>query len=135
MVQVSNAQIAPGVVTTSKIATGAVTSGDIADGAITSTKPAESFMKRITLLDNPAGNALGWTHDNVDTSFTISEPARSSDNSVFIDIVADGGGGEFYECDVMHLSAAKTSTVTCISPVDGGSKLHYVVENLPPHVP
>jgi hypothetical protein len=45
MVQVDNAQIAPGAVTTTKIATGAVTSGDIADGAITSTKPAESFMK------------------------------------------------------------------------------------------
>ena len=41
MVQVGNAQIAPGAVTTSQIATGAVTSGDIADSAITSTKPAE----------------------------------------------------------------------------------------------
>jgi hypothetical protein len=34
MVQVGNAQIAPGAVTTTKIASGAVTTGDIADGAI-----------------------------------------------------------------------------------------------------
>jgi hypothetical protein len=40
MVQVGNAQIAPGAVTTTKIATGAVTTGDIADGAITGSKMA-----------------------------------------------------------------------------------------------
>jgi hypothetical protein len=34
MVQVGNAQIAPGAVTTTNIATGAVTTGDIADGAL-----------------------------------------------------------------------------------------------------
>jgi hypothetical protein len=35
----------------------------IADNSITSTKPAESFMKRVTLIDNAAGNALGWNPD------------------------------------------------------------------------
>jgi hypothetical protein len=61
MVQVGNAQIALGAVTTTKIATGAVTTGDIADGtvttpkiadnSITSTKHAESFMKEGMLGD------------------------------------------------------------------------------------
>jgi hypothetical protein len=52
-------------------------SADIADGAITSTKPAESFMKKVTLLDNPAGNAKGWDPNGVTIHFFISEPAVS----------------------------------------------------------
>ena len=96
---------------------------------------AESFMKRVTLLDNPAGNALGWNPDNVDQQFTISEPAISSTDSAFISIEVDGAG-EFYDCDVLthSLVTPKTFLVGCMNPVDGGSKLHYVVENLPPHV-
>jgi hypothetical protein len=35
----------------------------IADNSITSTKPAESFMKRVILIDNAADNALGWNPD------------------------------------------------------------------------
>jgi hypothetical protein len=39
----------------------------IADNSITLLKPNECFMKRVTLLDNTPGNALGWTLDGVDT--------------------------------------------------------------------
>src|ERR687891_2841872 len=41
----------------------------IADNSITSTKPAESFMKVVTVLDNAAGNARGWNPDGVETDF------------------------------------------------------------------
>ena len=107
-------KIAPGAVTTSKIATGAVTSGDIADSAITSTKPAESSMKRVTLLYNPAGNALGWDPDNVDASFIISEPAISSDNSASISIEVRDQGRAHSNCDVVdHTATTKTFSIEC----------------------
>jgi hypothetical protein len=56
------------------IANIAVTTPKISDGAITSTKPAESFMKDVSVFDNPAGNAIGWDPDGIETSFEISEP-------------------------------------------------------------
>jgi hypothetical protein len=97
---------------------------------------AQSFMKRVTLLDNPAGNALGWDPDNVDQSFTISEPAISSDNSAFISIEVRDQPGAHSSCDVVdHSATTKTFSIECEQPVDGGIQLHYVVENLPPHVP
>jgi hypothetical protein len=51
MVQVGNAQIAPGAVTTTKIATGGVTSGDIADGAITTPKIADGAVTTPKIAD------------------------------------------------------------------------------------
>jgi len=36
-----------------------VTTDKFADNSITSSKPAESYEKRVTLLDNADGNALG----------------------------------------------------------------------------
>ncbi|MGC1134216.1 MAG: hypothetical protein WA941_15425 [Nitrososphaeraceae archaeon] len=68
-------------VTTPKLADGAVTTEKIADNSITSTKPSDSFMKRVTLLDNAAGNALGWNPDGGTQVFEISEPNADVDTS------------------------------------------------------
>ncbi|MGI0045376.1 MAG: hypothetical protein ACRD47_16870, partial [Nitrososphaeraceae archaeon] len=51
---------------------------DIADNSITSTKPAGSFMKRVTVLDTTGGHAVGWNPDGLTTQFTINEPAIAS---------------------------------------------------------
>jgi hypothetical protein len=78
----------------------------IANGAITSTKPAESFMKRVTLLDNEADNALGWNHDGVHAEFTIFEPTIFSDiNTAFVSIFVTPFGAE-YECFVDDITAS-----------------------------
>jgi hypothetical protein len=113
----------------------------IADGAITSTKPAESLMKRVTLIDDPAGHALGWDPGfgpEPPNMFTISEPAISSDidNSFLIVEARDPDPGEFDNVclvrDRDHL--AKEFTIICNVAPDDGSELHYVVGNLPEHV-
>lgn len=48
-----------------------IVSADIADGAITWTKPVESFMRRVTVVDNAAGNAVGWNPDGLQQLFDI----------------------------------------------------------------
>lgn len=46
----------------------------IADNSITSTKPAESFVKIVEVNDTPAGHAVGWDPNGVDTFFIITDP-------------------------------------------------------------
>jgi hypothetical protein len=111
-----------------------VGSSDLADGSVTSTKPAESFMKKVVVFDDMAGNLVGWDPDNTDQTFTISEPAISSDTGAHISIeVVDALQSN--DCEVtFHSATSKTFDIICGQPVDGGSQLHYVVENLPAHV-
>ncbi|MGH9911330.1 MAG: hypothetical protein ACRD4J_04515 [Nitrososphaeraceae archaeon] len=128
MVQVGNAQIAPGAVTTTKIATGAVTSGDIADGAITSTKPAESFMKKVILEDNTAGQARGWNPPEF--VFFISEPLVSLNESfINVEVIPFTGA----PCFLGDHGTDQFLVVCDLAPAEG-SKLHYVVGNLPADV-
>jgi hypothetical protein len=115
--------------------------GQIADGAITSSKPAESFMKRVTLTDTPAGNAQGWNPNGASRIFEISEPAISSDidNSFFTVEVLDQEPAFLVPslCDVIeHNAEDKEFFILCsmeeAAPQEG-SELHYVVGNLPQH--
>jgi hypothetical protein len=115
-----------------------IDTNDIADNAITSTKPNEGFMKRVTLLDNAAGNAKGWNPDNSAEVFTIEEPQVSTENSPFfiIEVKAPGNRG----CAVMDHDSSPPSfppsrfTIHCFGAPEEGSELHYVVGNLPPNV-
>jgi hypothetical protein len=121
---------------TDGIANGAVTSQKIADGEITSTKPAESFMKRVILIDNAAGNARGWDPDGVDTSFTISEPAITCFNfsvaCTFPSIFVFSLGNINHFCDVVGIAFdTKTFSIGCSSAPADNDELHYAVENLP----
>ena len=65
IVQVGNAQIAPGAVTTTKIATGAVTTGDITDGAVITSKIAfgavrPQVIERVgSVVSVPSGERVG----------------------------------------------------------------------------
>jgi hypothetical protein len=121
MVQVGNAQIAPGAVTTTKIATGAVSSTDV----------AESFMKRVTVRDTPNGHTVGWNPDGATITFIISEPLVEDFDSVFFIIEVESSANHF--CDVTsHIS--NTFTIDCSSPPANADILNYVVGNLPPHV-
>jgi hypothetical protein len=112
---------------------------DIADSSITSSKPNEGFMKRVTLQDNAAGNALGWNPNGVSTLFTISESAIVMHDEVFFIIEVREGPVVFShpDCGVAtHSAEEETFTVACAaSAPSDGSELHYVVGNLPPHVP
>jgi hypothetical protein len=134
---VTTGKIGNGEITTPKIEDNAVTSPKIADGSVTSTKPAESFTKRVTLLDNAAGNAKGWNPDNFDKVFTIEEPQVSTENSAFFIIEVQALGNRL--CAVIdHLSSIPPSPAVFIIACEGapeeGSELHYVVGNLPPNV-
>jgi hypothetical protein len=131
MVQVGNTQIAPGAVTTTKIATGAVTSGDIANGAITSTKPAESFMKRVTVFDSAAGHAVGWDPNSADTAFAITEPSVVS--SSYISVTVQESAGKY--CSASPGTGGGLFVIQCdFSAPSEGAGLDYVVINLPANV-
>jgi hypothetical protein len=134
IVQVGNAQIAPGAVTVTKIAPGAVTANRIADGAVTSTKPAESFMKRVTVDDTFAGNQVGWNPDGSRVTFTITESEVSGPDFSFVSVIVDTLGTDTnFFCDtVKHFPGA--FRITCSSPPPNGSFLNYVVENLPSNI-
>jgi hypothetical protein len=114
-----------------------IVSSDLADGSVTSTKPAESFMKRVTLIDDPGGHAVGWDPDGAITIFSISEPAISSDldNSFFTAHVHFSNPGIGALCGIVDYdNVAKEFKVRCTSAPADGDELHYVVGNLPEHV-
>ena len=50
----------------------------------------EAFMKRVTVRDTPAGNAIGWNPDNIQTIFTIQEPNSIADSSSVVITVTTG---------------------------------------------
>jgi hypothetical protein len=104
-----------------------IVSSDLADGSVTSTKPAESFMKRVTLFDDPAGNALGWNPDGFTSGFTITEPlAVASESNVIVNV-----GGRICNAGFVFFG---TISILCDSGPVEGSSLEYTIINLPPHV-
>jgi hypothetical protein len=114
----------------------------IADNSITSSMPVETFMKRVTLLDNTAGNALGWNPDGATQSFEISEPNADVDTSYISASVTSsrvaGGGLISLPCTAApKWPGGNAFTVVCTngpgSPPNG-AELHYIVISLPPHV-
>jgi hypothetical protein len=113
-----------------------VGSSDLADGSVTSTKPAESFMKRVTIRDTPAGNALGWNPNGGNNGFIISDPSVSSSDESFINVEAQSDESVTnHFCDTVQQGLSPGFfRVTCSSAPLDGSDLHYVVENLPAHV-
>ena len=109
----------------------------ISDSSITSTKPAESFMKRVTLQDNAAGNTRGWNPDGLTDIFTISEPAAISSHGSFISISIvqpNQVNDDFCEVDLINPGPNPTYTLHCQNPPADGSQLHYRVKNLPAHL-
>ena len=115
-----------------------ISTEQIANGAITSTKPAESFMKKVRVLDNPIGHAVGWNPNGVDTDFDIVE------EQVIV------GGGEFGFADIIvniqatvqpsicnvvgYFNGPNRFQIDCTEPPDEGSFLNYVVVNLPENI-
>jgi hypothetical protein len=140
---VGTENIEDGAVTTPKLADDAVTTEKIADNSITSTMPTDSFMKRVTLLDNADGNALGWNPDGGTFEFEITEPNADFDTSYVSASVTtsrQSGGTLFgFPCTATpKWPAGNAFTVRCggffgTAPQDG-SELHYIVTSLPAHV-
>jgi hypothetical protein len=101
----------------------------IADNSITSTKPAESFMKRVVVADNAAGNAVGWNPDGVANDFTITEPAVDSRNS-YVSVSVEGFGSP--SCHAWPVSGG--FNMQCEVAPANSLTLHYVVETLHVHI-
>jgi hypothetical protein len=112
-------------ISASDIADSAVTTQKIADEAITPTKPAESFMKRIMLLDDAGGNALGWNPDGIETAFNIIAPV---DEDSFVDIMLPR------TCSVAFGLDPGFFTFHCDTAPPDNSVLNYLITNLPVHI-
>ena len=104
----------------------------IADNSITSTKPAESFMKKVNVLDNAAGNAVGWNPNNVVTNFNILEDGviGGGDDSFVSVIVASGTN---LQCQT-NIVFPDGFQFTCDTAPSDGARLEYMVVNLPPNL-
>jgi hypothetical protein len=114
MVQVGNAQIAPGAVTTTKIATGAVTTGDI----------STSFAFKRTLGDGQSG----WTPDGSGIFFTILDSDVDEGDRILLNLLTPSLGGPV--CGVTFLGNGFFE-VTCSSAPTDSTILGYVVLNAP----
>jgi hypothetical protein len=92
-------------------------------------------MKRVTLLDDGVGNALGWNPDGVFTSFTISEPNTFGDSSIVTASVCSAifCGGTVFPCFVSPRFQG-TFLVSCQVAPTNGAELHYEVTRLSPHI-
>jgi Matrixin len=123
LVQVGNAQIAPGAVTTTKIATGAVSSTDI----------AQSFMKRVTLNDDAAGHAKGWDPNGAFEIFTISDSNAIDPESYFASIEVIDSANTKYLCSVIE-PLINGFQIDCSPAPNAGSTLNYLLTNLPPNI-
>jgi hypothetical protein len=102
----------------------------IAPGSITPTKPAESFMKRVTVEDDTAGHGVGWDPGGGIVDFLINEPAVGDPTISFVNVWVESLPG----CQV-SLAEGGVIFIQCIAgaPFEGAT-LNYVVENLPAHV-
>lgn len=98
---------------------------------MTSTKPAERFMKRVTVFDDAAGHALGWDPNGVTTSITITEPAVIHIDFSFISAVTRNNPLD--NCWATTGFTPGQFFVTCQSAPGGGEELHYIITNLPAH--
>jgi hypothetical protein len=127
MKQIGTNAIADGQITTSKIADGAVTTPKLSDNSITSTKPAESFMKKVILLDDPAGNALGWDPDGATTMFAILASSLSSFNDGYVSVLIPA------QCRVTAIGEGVFNMICSPAPAIN-AQLHYLVINLPAQV-
>jgi hypothetical protein len=107
------------------IANNAVTTPKIADESITSTKPAESYEKRIILLDDANGNALGWNPDGMATAFNILAPV---DENSFVSIMLPRTCSVAFGLDIGFF------TFHCDTAPPENSKLNYLITNLPVHI-
>ncbi len=115
------------------IANNAVTTPKISDNSITLTKPAESFMKRVTVFDSPAGHAVGWDPDGVDKIFSISDPAIGSRATTYV-IASVMPISTNQVCQVADATGPPGAfQLLCdVAPVNTAD-LKYVVVNLPSH--
>ncbi|MGH9979369.1 MAG: hypothetical protein ACRD8Z_26570 [Nitrososphaeraceae archaeon] len=106
-----------------------IVSADIADGAITWTKPVESFMRRVTVVDNAAGNAVGWNPDGLQQLFDIfifddlREQNAGYVSVLFPDTCKSNGILNELEFDVF-----------CNPAPPDGTALHYLAVNLPENI-
>ncbi len=96
-------------------------------------------MKRVTLQDNAAGNALGWNPDGVQTNFGIEEDRHFGGDSTMVSIIVESLplGSTNHLCDPVNVAsdAVEGFDIVCSSAPPEGSVLHYVVTVLPPHTP
>jgi hypothetical protein len=109
----------------------------IADNSITSTKPAESFMHRVTYLDNSVGHSVGWNPNGLGAGFAIIDPFAIGPafDQTFVTVTVTGPEGS----NIVAFCDAATGSfgsfhVRCESAPPEGSELHYVMTVLPEHV-
>ena len=90
-------------------------------------------MKRVTVLDNAAGHAVGWDPDGAKTTFLIFDQDVSGQFTAFINTQAQSGSSTDRPCAPL-LQLTGNFDISCSSASPEGSVLHYVVENLPSHI-
>jgi hypothetical protein len=105
-----------------------VGTNDIADSSITSTKPAEAFMRRVTLLDDPAGNDLGWNPNGVTTDFTITEILFLDESLISINL--ENADNVCSVDDYFVLGPPTRFSIKCVTAPPAGAELHYLLINL-----
>jgi hypothetical protein len=93
---------------------------------IESNDVAESFMKKVTLLDDAGGNALGWNPDGVTDVFNIQASTLSGSDNGYVNIMIPSFCGIDFVGEGLFL-------VSCEIPPTNDSQLHYLALNLPAH--
>ncbi|MGI0043558.1 MAG: hypothetical protein ACRD47_07590 [Nitrososphaeraceae archaeon] len=111
-----------------------VGSSDLADSSVTSTKPAESFMKVVTVHDDAAGHAVGWDPGGVQTGFEILEPEVLGEGT-FISVQVLTIPAINRNCETLaYVPSEPTFFFECTSAPPNDAILHYTVQNLPSNI-
>ena len=102
--------------------------------SITGNDVSPNFMIRKTLLDDEAGNALGWNPNDVDDLFSISDDTNLGDpiENVFIDMVITNSNG-VASCNAIPTDTP-AFTIVCNEPPPEGAHLNYLITKLPSNV-
>jgi ABC-type branched-subunit amino acid transport system substrate-binding protein len=89
-------------------------------------------MKRVTVLDGAAGNAVGWNPNGATIEFSIFDSAATNPNESYVSatvlLQVD------YCLAVVQSVGSGRLSMACQTAPPEGAPLHYVITNLPAQV-
>jgi len=113
---------------------GPTTSGPFIIKSIDGNDVSPAFMIRKTLKDDPAGNALGWNPNGVDTIFSIDDPdVTGSPDGTFVQAY-DQSGGRCRVTNALDGPELPGFLVRCEIPASENGVLQYMITKLPANV-
>jgi hypothetical protein len=126
---VQSVDIKDAQIKTADLAGNAVTSGKIKDGEIKGADISQAFMKKVTLQDDAAGNALGWV-PQTGGKMTITDAGVTTASTILVNLIFTEGVNEFgKQCFIGDVNSGNFQLICNFSGGTPPIDLRYIVIN------